>query len=176
MKKNTYGFTLVELLVTIAIIGVLFSIVIASMNGAKRSSDYLKRVADLGQVKLALTKYQLKYGRYPTTGGLWAGHCAYAIGGTGATNILNYIPTLVTEKYLPSLPTDTRVGSTCVTGVSTYVYRSDTGRDYKLIVINPPDIDIAAKKNPEMVDTQRPTAAYGFWSPQTTPPSGGQLY
>jgi prepilin-type N-terminal cleavage/methylation domain-containing protein len=162
MKKNTHGFTLVELLVAIAIIGVLSSIVIASMNGARRNSDYLKRVADLGQVKLALTNYQLKYGRYPTTGGGWSGYGSCWVSGSATGNI-NYIPLLVTERLIARLPVDIRSTATCTNEI-TYIYRSD-GRDYKLIAHSAPDVTIAISKNPEMRDPVRPNHAYGFWTP-----------
>ena len=52
-----FGFTLIELLVVIAIIGVLASIVLASLNTARAKSRDAKRVADLRQVQLALELY-----------------------------------------------------------------------------------------------------------------------
>ncbi|HEY4477133.1 MAG TPA: type II secretion system protein [Candidatus Paceibacterota bacterium] len=52
--KSKKGFTLIELLVVIAIIGVLASIVLASLNTARRKGRDVRRMADLGQVRLAL--------------------------------------------------------------------------------------------------------------------------
>lgn len=51
------GFTLIELLVVIAIIGVLASIVLASLNSARRKSRDARRVADIKQIQLALELY-----------------------------------------------------------------------------------------------------------------------
>ena len=54
-KSNSKGFTLIELLVVIAIIGILSSVVLASLNSAKKKSRDARRVADIGQIKLALS-------------------------------------------------------------------------------------------------------------------------
>jgi len=51
---KTKGFTLIELLVVIAIIGVLASIVLASLNTARRKSRDSRRITDIKQIQLAL--------------------------------------------------------------------------------------------------------------------------
>ncbi|MEK7599217.1 MAG: type II secretion system protein [Patescibacteria group bacterium] len=59
------GFTLIELLVVIAIIGVLASVVLASLNSARRKSRDARRVADIKQIQLALELYFDSKGEYP---------------------------------------------------------------------------------------------------------------
>lgn len=56
-RKDRRGFTLIELLVVIAIIGILASIVLASLNSARRKSRDARRVADVKQLQLALELY-----------------------------------------------------------------------------------------------------------------------
>ncbi len=56
-SKNTKGFTLIELLVVISIIGVLASIVLASLNSARVKARDARRIADLDQIKTALNFY-----------------------------------------------------------------------------------------------------------------------
>ncbi|MDQ5927667.1 MAG: ral secretion pathway protein [Patescibacteria group bacterium] len=53
MKNTKKGFTLIELLVVIAIIGILSSVVLASLNTARAKSRDARRLADLQQIKLA---------------------------------------------------------------------------------------------------------------------------
>lgn len=64
MKKNK-GFTLIELLVVIAIIGILASVVLASLSSARRKSRDARRIADIKQIQLALELY---FDANPTTG------------------------------------------------------------------------------------------------------------
>lgn len=64
MHRNK-GFTLIELLVVIAIIGILSSVVLASLNSAREKSRDAKRVSDIKQVQLALELYYDANGQYP---------------------------------------------------------------------------------------------------------------
>lgn len=66
-NKSKKGFTLIELLVVIAIIGILASIVLASLNSARMKSRDARRVADIKQVQLALELYYDAHAGYPAT-------------------------------------------------------------------------------------------------------------
>jgi len=59
------GFTLIELLVVIAIIGILSSVVLASLNSARQKSRDARRVSDIKQLQLALELYFDASGTYP---------------------------------------------------------------------------------------------------------------
>ena len=54
MKNFSKGFTLIELLVVIAIIGVLSSVVLASLNSARAKGRDAKRKAEMVSIQTAL--------------------------------------------------------------------------------------------------------------------------
>ena len=59
------GFTLIELLVVIAIIAILTGIIIPNLTGSKAKARDAKRVADLGQIQLALELFYDRCKAYP---------------------------------------------------------------------------------------------------------------
>jgi prepilin-type N-terminal cleavage/methylation domain-containing protein len=65
MKKR--GFTLIELLVVIAIIGMLSSVVLASLQSARGKARDARRKEDLNQIYTALALYYDDKGYLPTT-------------------------------------------------------------------------------------------------------------
>ena len=67
MNRTRKGFTLIELLVVIAIIGILSSVVLASLNSARGKSRDAKRVADIKQLQLALELYFDTNRSYPAS-------------------------------------------------------------------------------------------------------------
>jgi len=66
-KTGRGGFTLIELLVVIAIIGILSSVVLASLNTARVKARDAKRIAELDGIQKALQLYSDDNGgTYPT--------------------------------------------------------------------------------------------------------------
>jgi len=66
-KHNTKGFTLIEVLIVISIIGVLSSLTLLGLGTFRASGRDVKRVTDLRQITNALELYYAKLGSYPTT-------------------------------------------------------------------------------------------------------------
>ena len=66
-KRNMAGFTLLEIMVVIVILGVLASMVIPNLLGNKEKADTQKVVSDIVALENALDMYKLDNSRYPTT-------------------------------------------------------------------------------------------------------------
>jgi len=66
MKDRKMGFTLVELLTVIAIIGILAGLVLGVAGYANRKADLARAQADLERIQNALEEYRTVYGAYPT--------------------------------------------------------------------------------------------------------------
>lgn len=64
IKQNNFGFTLIELLVVISIIGLLSSVVLASLNSARAKARDTNRSASIRQVQTALELYYDSNGFY----------------------------------------------------------------------------------------------------------------
>lgn len=65
MKRNK-GFTLVELLIVVAIIGILSTLLTANFIGVRQRARDAQRKADLRQIQSALELYRADQQSYPT--------------------------------------------------------------------------------------------------------------
>ncbi|MBJ2145957.1 type II secretion system major pseudopilin GspG [Vibrio sp. IB15] len=66
MKKQS-GFTLLEVMVVVVILGVLASVVVPSLLGNKDKADQQKAITDIVALENALDMYKLDNSVYPTT-------------------------------------------------------------------------------------------------------------
>lgn len=66
-QRNQSGFTLLEVMVVIVILGIIASMVVPNLMGNKEQADRQKAVVDIQQLESALDMYKLRNGFYPTT-------------------------------------------------------------------------------------------------------------
>jgi prepilin-type N-terminal cleavage/methylation domain-containing protein len=69
-KVNQKGFTIVELLIVIVVIGILAAIVITQFSGAQQTARNTNRQTDLRSIHGQLEAYFAAEGNYPTLGNL----------------------------------------------------------------------------------------------------------
>ena len=103
--KNKKGFTLVELVVVIAILGILAGIAIPRFMDATASARGAKVVADMRTIESSLSMHYAKRGNYYT-------------GAADSTTAVD-VAALVTEGFLASIPKPP-TGTMIVDGSPTY--------------------------------------------------------
>ncbi len=99
-KSGEQGFTLIELLVVIAIIGMLSSVVLASMNTARKKARDARRMTDAKAIQTALELFYDNGNTYPTTAGQ-----------------VSVVLTALVPSTISKLPTDSTY-----TGANGYLY------------------------------------------------------
>lgn len=157
-KKQT-GFTIVELLIVIVVIGILAAISIVAYSGIQDRAENARLQAGMSSLNKAIQLFYSENGTYPLTGvGVWRGY-------NSAIND-NFIPGIV-PKYINATP---QVG--LAAQYPTFIYRSDTGQDYKLIYIvsGTSVLPAAQTNNNALLDPVRSTRAWGYWN------AGGASY
>jgi prepilin-type N-terminal cleavage/methylation domain-containing protein len=163
--QNVRGFTLIELLVVIAIIGLLASIVLASLSSARAKGRDAVRLEALHQLQTALELYASDHnGSYPVTfsgAAPWTGSNWYSVcpdyGSHTTSGANGYIPNLA-PTYISVLPTDP-ANKACGSYGAAYTYVSN-GTDYMLLAYGTVET-YTQSTNPE------PRQAFNGISPHT---------
>lgn len=89
--RNKKGFTLVELLIVVAIISVLATLLMANFIGVRQRARDAQRKADIRQIQSALELYRSDQGNYPAAVNNAVGACNSALTG-GSSTYMQKIP------------------------------------------------------------------------------------
>lgn len=98
--EHKKAFTLVELLIVIALVGILAGAVLVTTSSANQKARDSKRKSQLMTVRMALEKYYATHGKYPKAGACAYGSNCYVYSTSGPT----WIPDLAAEAG--NLPVD----------------------------------------------------------------------
>ena len=99
-RSTSRGFTLIELLVVIAIIGLLSSVVLASLSSARSKGRDARRLADIKQLQVALELYYSENNEYaPTLNDLVTANLISAISKDPQGGSYGYAPSADQESY-----------------------------------------------------------------------------
>lgn len=99
------GFTLLELLIAIAILGLLASIISAPITATRQRSRDAKRIEDFRVIRDALEMYQNDHGVYPPVNCGWNCDGYYYSCVTGGANAWSNLITYL-APYISDLPVD----------------------------------------------------------------------
>ncbi len=113
--KQKQGFTLIEILIVVAIIAILASVVLVGLGPTQQAGRDARRISDLAEIQNGLELYYNKNGYYPYKGiTTWLDFAgALKSGGTGITTVPNDPSTNRNYVYWP-----TAEGTSYVLGAS----------------------------------------------------------
>jgi prepilin-type N-terminal cleavage/methylation domain-containing protein len=163
------GFTLVEMIVVITIIGILASVLFASFSQSRKISRDKIRKADLKQLQLAIELYKSQNGRYPSAGcaATWAGPGPQA-SNPWITPCEDYIVGLVPD-YMPALPKDPLSGREQADHLG-YSYRTDaTGSAFKVYLNYTVESLFITSYSDEFAQCPQGYSSYSYCPLGTTP-------
>ncbi len=140
LTKNRAGFTLIEVLLVVAIIAILAGIVILAINPGKQLADSrnAQRRSDVNTIINAIYQYSIdNNGNLPTTITTTAGDIC-STGAASCTGLVDLTVMTSSGRYLVSIPRDPSTGD--ATNTNYEVIRDANGR----VTVSAPDAEQGA--------------------------------
>lgn len=195
-NRNIQGFTLLEILLVVAIIAILSAIVIVALNPSKMLANArnVERKSDLKQINSALQQYYIDHREYPITLSDTPNEICYTGSNASSTEITDYCNlaglvnlSVLVPVYLPAIPKDPQASVSGNTGYH-IVKKSKTKISLvsasaelnQKIVIGISDITDDPCEGKEIGDQASSSTAicageYSGFKYMTTPNDGGQI-
>jgi prepilin-type N-terminal cleavage/methylation domain-containing protein len=136
-RRNTisFGLSLIEILVVLAIIGLLVSVVTASFSQSRAQARDKVRMTSLKELQLAIEQYKAQNGVYPIEGcgstDTWTGPGPHPAAWGNDVHCADYIVGLVPD-YITALPNDPTAEMVDDRG---FIYQVNADRSaYKVLV------------------------------------------
>jgi prepilin-type N-terminal cleavage/methylation domain-containing protein len=105
MLKSRPGFTIVELLIVIVVIGILVAITIVAYNGMQNRSRDSRRTSDIAAIQKLLELYKADNGGYPLCGSSSA-YVPPNTNNTSYSDVTTCLTAALIPKYAATLPAD----------------------------------------------------------------------
>jgi type IV pilus assembly protein PilA len=131
LKLNKRGFTLLEVLLVVAIIAILAGIVIIAINPGKQLGDSrnAQRSADVTTILNGVYQYSLDNNGTIPSGVTTTSTEICATGAASCTGLVDLSTVTSNEKYLTSVPKDPQCSTTCATNGTGYkILQTSNGR------------------------------------------------
>jgi len=127
LKQNAKGFTLLEVLLVVAIIAILAGIVIIAINPGKNLGDTRnsQRQADVTTILNGIYQYSLDNNGTLPTGITTTATEICATGAASCTGLVDLGVVTTNGKYLVSMPKDPQCSTTCATNGTGYKVSKD---------------------------------------------------
>ena len=124
-KSFRRGFTLIELMIVIVILGILMGTLLPRLTGSQARARDAARQADLNAITQAMELYYNDFGGYPGTAGT-----NYCLGATGEDTVSPTLKVYFKGENIPTPPQDDKVtlnGGSCT---KNYMYIPLKGNGY----------------------------------------------